>query len=365
MIFISCIILGAVLKLTGGVILPFTVAAMLAMIVYPVVKLLTKIKIPKVISITLAALIVVAGMYLIGVALFSAGRQIMSVYPRYESRLLEIYIYVARFFELSYNENLNFIDNLWGQLGIRTWLRGFALSFSNITINFLKNAFLSVLFMVFLLVEAGSFKTKLEIAFADKSSRIMKILNDIVRQVSRYIVAKFFISLSQGVLFIVFLKWIGVEFAVLWGLFQFIMNFIPNIGSIAAGVCVSAFTLIQFWPNPTPVILVIVMVLLVNNVIGNILDPKIVGDRVGISALVILISLVIWGWIWGFTGMILAVPMTVSIRIVCENIPFLEPVSIMLGTRKAAMANKTKNEKAEADSQAVEPASDTSPPENL
>jgi predicted PurR-regulated permease PerM len=259
---------------------------------------------------------------------------------------------VARFLELSYNEDLNFIDNLWAQLGIRTWFRGFALSFSNITINFLKNAFLAVLFMVFLLVEASSFKEKLEIAFSDTSNRIMKIANDIVRQVSRYMVAKFFISFVQGVLFFVILKWIGVEFAVLWGIFQFIMNFIPNIGSIAAGVCISAFSLIQFWPEPAPVLLVITMIL-IDNIITSIVDPKIVGDRVGISALVILVSLMIWGWIWGFTGMILAVPMTVMVRIVCENIPFLEPVSILLGTRKAAIVKRAEDNRNVSDQAGV------------
>ena len=363
MIFISCIVLGAVLKLTAAVILPFTVAAMLAMIVYPIVRLMAKVKVPKAISITLSAIIVIAGMYLICIILYSAGKQIMSVYPKYENRLVEIYRYLGRFLELSYNEDLNFADNLWGQLGIRTWFRGFALSFSNITINFLKNAFLAVLFMVFLLVEAGSFKTKLEVAFADTSSRILKVLNDIVHQISRYIVAKFFISIAQGSLFVIFLKLIHVEFAVLWGLLQFITNFIPTLGGIVNGIFVSVFALIQFWPNPTPVILVVIMVLLVNNTIGSVLDPKIVGDRVGISALVVLISLMIWGWIWGFTGMILAVPMTVTIRIVCENIPFLEPVSILLGTRKAVLAKKAMMEKKEGDKEAVEPSPDIGAPE--
>jgi predicted PurR-regulated permease PerM len=83
-------------------------------------------------------------------------------------------------------------------------------------------------------------------------------------------------------------------------------------------------------------------------ILGNILDPKIIGDNVGISPLIILVSLAIWAWIWGFVGMIIAVPMTVIIKIVCENISILEPVSILIGSRRSVQAKKTENEKNEA-----------------
>jgi predicted PurR-regulated permease PerM len=83
--------------------------------------------------------------------------------------------------------------------------------------------------------------------------------------------------------------------------------------------------------------MVVGIVLVVNLILCNIFDPKIIGDHVGISPLMVMISLSIWGYIWGFAGMILAVPMTVIIKIVCENIPILEPVSILIGTRKAVV----------------------------
>jgi len=82
----------------------------------------------------------------------------------------------------------------------------------------------------------------------------------------------------------------------------------------------------------------------------NVLDPKIIGDNVGISPLVILVSLSIWGYIWGFAGMLIAVPMTVIIKIICENIPIMEPVSILIGSRKSVRAKKTENEKTETQS---------------
>jgi predicted PurR-regulated permease PerM len=171
---------------------------------------------------------------------------------------------------------------------------------------------------------------------------------DVMRQVTRYLAAKFLISLANGVIFAIALSLVGMEFAIVWGVIQFLLNFIPVVGSIAAGVGISLFALIQFWPVPGPIILVIIIVLATNILLGNIVDPKIVGDNTGISPFVVIASLVIWGWIWGFAGMVLAVPMMVIIRIICENFPFLEPISILLGSRKAILAKKAALEAARA-----------------
>jgi predicted PurR-regulated permease PerM len=242
---------------------------------------------------------------------------------------------------------LSFWENLWGQLGIRTWVRGFALSFSNIFIKFISNAILVVLFIVFILLEAGNFREKLDTAFEERAERINQMGRDIISQVTRYLAAKFFISLATGLITAAGLSLLRLEFAVLWGVIAFIFNFIPTLGSIIAGISTCLFALIQFWPNPIPVIMAIAFILLVN-MIGMILDPRIVGSHVGISPLMVLISLGIWSYIWGFVGMILAVPMTVIIKIVCENIPYLEPVSILIGTRKSVQIIKAEQDKAES-----------------
>ncbi|MDR1837919.1 MAG: AI-2E family transporter [Treponema sp.] len=345
MVFICCIIAVAVLKIAASVILPFTIAALLAFVMYPLFKWLNKRKIPHFVSILLVVIIIGSGLYVFGVVLFNTGRTILSLYPRYERRLTEIYIWAARLFELSYDESLSFWENLWNQLGVRTWIYNFTFSFSNIFLNFVSNAVLIVIFVVFILLEASYFKEKLEAAFENRSERINRMSHDSITQVTRYLMAKFYISLATGVIFAIGLRFIGLEFAIVWGVIQFIVNFIPNLGSIALGVIISLFSLIQFWPDPVPVILVISFILIVNMIIGNILDPKIIGDSVGISPLMVLVSLAIWGWIWGFAGMILAVPMTVIIKIICENISILEPVSILIGTRKSVHVKKVEQEK--------------------
>jgi predicted PurR-regulated permease PerM len=351
--FIACIIAGAVLKLTAPVILPFTIALLLAMVMYPVVLGLDRLHIPRIFSIFLVVSLIIAGLYAFGMVLFTSGRTIILQIPKYESRLTEIYVWAARFFELSYNEDMTILENLWNQLGIRNMIRAFTFSFSGFFIQFFQNALLMVLFVGFLLVEASHFKEKLELAFEDRSNQIERMGDDIMRQVTRYLTAKFFISLITGLVVALGLRLAGLEFAIVWGVVQFVLNFIPSLGSIAAGMVVSLFALLQFWPDPGPVILVILIMLGSNMIIGNVLDPKIIGDNVGISPLVVLASLAIWGWLWGFAGMILAVPMMVTIKIVCENFTFLEPVSILLGSRKAVHAKKAGHEKTEAEGRAL------------
>jgi predicted PurR-regulated permease PerM len=260
------------------------------------------------------------------------------MYPRFESRLTEIYVSVAGLFDLSYDSHLSFIENLWAQLGVRTRIRNYTLSLSNSFIGLLKDAFMVVVFLVFILLEAAHMKEKLVLAFENKwAGQIERLSNSIVRQVMKYLSTKFLLSLATGLVVGVGLQLVGLEFAVFWGLIQFVLNFIPVIGSIAVGAFATLFALLQFWPEPTPIILTGLIMLGVNQLIGNVLEPKIMGDNLGISPLAVLLSLTIWGYLWGFAGMILAVPMTVIVKIVCENVPVLEPVSVFLSSPRSVM----------------------------
>ena len=348
MVFICCIFAGAVLKIASSVILPFTIAVLLSCAMYPLIKVLDKFKFPRFLSILLVIFIMVTGLYVFGMVLFTSGRMIVNLYPNYEERFAKIYEWTANLFELPYDKDESFWKSLWDQPGIRSWVRNFTLSFSNIFFTFLGKAILVMFFVVFILVEANFFKEKLELAFKSRSERINRMGHDLMTQITKYLTAKFLISLANGLIFAVSFYLVGLEFAIVWGIIQFVLNFIPTLGSIAAGVGISLFALMQFWPNPGPIILIVAIVLVVNMVLGNILDPKIIGDHVGISPLMILVSLAIWGYIWGFAGMVLAVPMTVIIKIVCENIPIMEPVSVLIGSGRSTR-KKAENIKNEAE----------------
>jgi predicted PurR-regulated permease PerM len=230
------------------------------------------------------------------------------------------------------------------QLGSQIRIFTYQISYS--LVNFVKDLVMVGIFMVFLLAESVYFKEKLTVAFEGKwAGQVRKISTDIMTQVSRYLSIKFIISVANGIIVGVLLHLIGVEFAEVWGLVQFVLNFIPSLGSIATGVLVSIFSLAQFFPEPAPIILTVVIMIGINMIIGFGLEPKIMGDGLGLSPVVILVSLMVWGWLWGFAGMVLAVPMMVIIKIVCENFPVLEPISILLSSRRAVLAKKAEYEK--------------------
>jgi AI-2 transport protein TqsA len=335
--FICLLLAGAALKLTTPVVLPFIIAVLLTFVLEPLIYVLEKIKIPRAIGAVVIVMILGVGVYLVGAILFTSLRTIISLYPKYELRFTEIYIVVASMLDLPYNEHLTLFQNLWTQLELGSRIQGIAITSSEAFLNFLGNAVMVTLFVVFLLLEMGHFRDRVELAFEGKlSSKIQLIIASTVTQVARYLTTKFIISLGTGILVWLNLVIIDMDFPVVWGVIAFILNFIPNIGSIACGGGILLFALVQFWPDPTPIIIAGAGVTGINMVLGNILEPKVMGDNLGLSPFVVLVSLLLWGWLWGFTGLIVAVPMTVIVKIICENVPILEPVSILLGSYKAA-----------------------------
>lgn len=340
--FIALIMAGAVLKITAPVLLPFTIAVLLSFVLEPLVSALEKIRVPRIIGILLSIFFIGACLYLIGVILFSSGRTILTLYPKYERRFSEIYSRIALVFSLPYDEHLTFFQNLWGQLGLRVRVQGLAFQLSEAFLGFLKDAVMVLLFTAFLLLEISHFRDKIQLAFEDKlSGRIKKAASDVVNQVARYLSVKFFISLTTGILVTIGLSLLKMDFPIVWGVVSFILNFIPNIGSVAAGAGVGVFALVQFWPDPAPIAGSLAVMVGVNMVLGNVLEPKVQGDNLGLSPFVILVSMLAWSWLWGFAGLVLAVPMTVIVKIVCENVPMLEPASIILGSFRAAVRKKT------------------------
>jgi AI-2 transport protein TqsA len=344
--FIALVLAGAVLKITATVVLPFIIAILLAFIMDPIVGALEKLHIPRALAIIIIIIGIGLGLYVTGLILFSSGKTILSQYPRYEKRFLEIYSWIAGLFGLPYDEHRTFIENIWGQLGVRNQIRNYTLSFTNGFIDFLKSLVMVLLFMVFLLLESAHLEEKIAIAFENRfSGKIRSIVDAIVLQVSRYLTIKFFVSLATGILVALGLALLRVDFWLIWGIISFIMNFIPTIGSIAASAGVTLFALLQFWPHGWPVAGAFAVMLLVNFIIGNVLEPQIQGDNLGLSPFVVLVSLLAWGWLWGFAGLVLAVPMTVIVKIICEHIPILEPVAILIGSYKDIQKYKPKKAK--------------------
>lgn len=333
LLVLTVIVLAAVLKVTGTFLIPVTIAMFVSLVFEPlIVALNTKFKIPWIAGIFIVLTLVIVSVWVIASLLLSSIRTIIDLYPRYEERFTVIYKTIAGLFALPYNAESTLFQNLWGQLSIRQTLRNFAFSLSNSLIVFFKDLLLVLLFAVFFLLDLRYLRQKLDFAFGDDSKgKAAIIITDIIQQVTRYMSVKFFISLLTGVLIFLGTFAVGMGFPILWGFLAFILNFIPNFGSILSGVLTSVFALVQFWPKPAPVVFVAVLMCAVNFILGNIIEPRVQGRHLGLSPFIIIVSLSFWGWLWGFTGLILAVPMMVILKIICENVSILHPAAVLMG----------------------------------
>lgn len=166
--------------------------------------------------------------------------------------------------------------------------------------------------------EAFNEKEYFETMTIQRELTLKKTFKEITEQVQRYIITKFLISLSLGLLVGVILRLFGVEFYIIWAMFAILLNFIPNIGSVFAVIMPTLMALVQYGSFGYAAI-VAAVIIIVHNIVGNILEPKIFGNRLGLNPLVILLSLLIWGYIWGIVGMLLSVPLTAIVKIVLSN----------------------------------------------
>ena len=214
----------------------------------------------------------------------------------------------------------------------------FSRSFLQSFISLASKYFIISLTMVFVLLERRFVSRKIKKIYQTRgthSSVVTQLFSKINAQVSRFLLLKTLISMVTAIIIYIGFSVIGVDLKFLWALLTFVFNFIPTIGSIIISVLSILFAIIQFFPNMTPVLLVVLLVGSTQMIVGNILDPKIMGDQLNVSPLVIWISLLYWGLVWGPIGTLLAVPLAVIIRILCEAIPSFHTVGILMGNGAA------------------------------
>ena len=208
--------------------------------------------------------------------------------------------------------------------------------FANQALRYTATAFSSLLIIalivVFMLFEAATFRYKVRIAFtgADAEERFSRVMYEI----QNYIGIKTVVSAATGLLIGVWVGVLGVDFAIFWGLVAFVLNFIPNLGSIIAAVPTTLLAMVQIGVGRG--LLVALGYLVVNMVIGNLIEPHLMGRRLGLSTLVVVLSLVFWGWVWGPIGMLLSVPLTMVVKIMLENTEEFRWVAVLLGDSRAA-----------------------------
>jgi len=325
LVFAAFIIVVAGMRASTTILVPFLLAAFIAIISTPPMFWLQRKGIHK----WLSLLIIIFGIVLIGCLVFvlvgSSLQAFTRELPVYEDKLKELTMtIVTRLKTIGLDTTeLNLMELFNPGAAMKLVATGLN-SFRKV----LTNGFLILMTVIFMLIEASSLPLKLRTIFGDTEDALInfeKFIND----VKQYMAIKTLISLATGIFIAMWLAVIGVDFPLLWGLLAFLLNYVPNIGSIIAAIPAVLLTIVQL--GPTHAVAAATGFLLVNLVMGNFIEPRFMGRSLGLSTLVVFLSLIFWGWVLGPVGMLLSVPLTMTAKIALDSREETRWMSIILG----------------------------------
>jgi len=325
MIVTGLVVMVAGMRALDALLVPFLLAIFCAVVCAPVMFWFMRQRIPK----TVAVLLVVLGLVLL-LVVFSAlvGSSADDFYrtvPTYQARLQQeaaglVAWLQAQGLDISEKTLSEYVDPGAAMRLASRMLSGLG--------GVLTNSFLIIITMVFILLEASTFRTKLQLAFGDVEETLQRFQR-FTEGVKRYMFIKALVSLGTGLTVALWLMLLGVDFPLLWGVLAFLLNFVPNIGSIIAAVPAVLVAYLQLGTGEA--LLAALGYLVVNLVAGNVVEPRFMGRGLGLSTLVVFISLVFWGWVFGPVGMVLSVPLTMTVKLALEGNDGARWLAILLG----------------------------------
>ncbi len=321
----SLVLVLAGLQAAKAILVPFLLAAFIAIISTSPMFWLQRKGLPT----WLALLMVILGVLLFG--LLMAGligtsvRDLSGSLPDYEAKLRELSTGIVAWLQ---KRGLNVSTSVVTELLDPTAAMKLVSTLLNALGNVVTNGFLVLMTAIFMLLEASSFPVKLRTILGGDSS--LTQLDSFVRNVKHYMLIKTLVSLATGVLVAVWVAILGVDLPLLWGLLAFALNYVPNIGSVIAGLPAVLLTLVQL--GPLRALLVAVGYVVINLLIGSFIEPRFLGRGLGLSTLVVFLSLLFWGWLLGPVGMLLSVPLTMTAKIAFDSRDDTRWLAVLLGT---------------------------------
>jgi AI-2 transport protein TqsA len=329
----SVVVVIAGLRIIGPVVLPVLTAAFIAAVSAPVMGALIRAKVPAAVAVMLTCLLDVA--IVVGVAALVATSLsgLSEALPRYQTALSSVHANVIMTLDrwgvavepddlLPFNEGgslLSFSTELVGELT-----------------SLASNVVLVVLLVVFLLLEAEPFQRKLAVLLG-ASARLERFARA-ADMVQRYLFVKTGISLLVAVLVGLLLHFMRVDFAFLWALATFLLNYVPSIGPAIATIPSTAIAVVTLPPAAAAV--VGGGQLLIHLIVGNAIEPRLMGGALGISTLMVFVSMLFWGWLWGPLGALFAVPLTMLLISVFELSPDTRWIAVLLASSEWAEAKR-------------------------
>ncbi len=336
--FAAFVIIVAGMKAAAVLVVPFLLAVFLSIICVPPLFWMQKKGIPGILGILILMFGVISIQMLLVTLVSSSIADFSGNIPFYQERL-KILTFESLQLLSKHGVELE-IDKLAEILNPSRILKLVANTLNGVG-GVLTNTFFVFLTFIFILSEAAGFPNKLRAILNDKNTDLEKYAQ-ITAGVNQYLGIKTLTSLGTGIAVCIWLAVQGVDFPVMWGVFAFLLNYIPNIGSILAAVPAVLLTLIQLGPLAAGI--AALGFLIVNILVGSVIEPKVMGQGIGLSALVVFLSLAFWGWVLGPVGMLLSVPLTMGVKIALSGGESTKWLSILLGSNKEAfrlLQNKT------------------------
>jgi predicted PurR-regulated permease PerM len=328
------VLLGFVLYVCASILQPLFIAGLLVYLILPVHRWLVRWRVPSTAAYVLIVVSVLGLFWGMGELVYGNFAELSGErLTVYEERLDGLIRKALRGlpFTVPNLENWHVRNLLTFDIGpdskIRSVLRAAVGNF----LQFLTATFVVLIYLIFLIAERVSLPGRVARAFgAERAKEIRTVVEAINRAVHDYIALKTFVSFLQGSLSFAVLAAFRVDFAVMWGIFIFLFNFIPYIGSFVAVSLPIVLSVLQYAEQPWKPLLITLLLLLIQRVVDNFIEPRLAGHKLGLSPLVVLLSLAFWAWLWGVIGMILAVPLTVIVKIILENISETKPLATLI-----------------------------------
>lgn len=328
----ALMIIVAGLDAAGNIILPLLFSAFLAILTQPMVAWAQRIGVPVPLAILVVVLLVAAVLALFTAILAQTVSAFTEELPRYEEpfeQLVELAL--AHYSRVGIEPPE--ITDLSAYLEPSAIL-GLVGQTVNAVVGVLSRLLIVTVMLTFILLEATDVTRKIRVAFGGhlEDSIAGRAITESGAKVQRYLVIKTLVSLVTGALAWLLTSMLGVDFALLWGLVAFLLNYVPSIGSIVAGIPPVLLAMVQHGPGIS--LAVALGYLAINITLGSFLEPRLLGRSLGISPLVVLLSLLFWGWVWGPVGMLFSVPMTVIAKLILESHEETTWIAVMLGNAR-------------------------------
>ncbi len=313
------------LKILSFIFIPLVFSMFVALLFLPLMRWLTKRKIPKVISIFFVILLIVGGL-IIGAELIQlSSRQIMSAdtdfFVKAEEKITNLMIYLENVFGVELQKDKNILTQFLQKENLGS------------TVNFLRKSLTMVLmtafFVVLFLAESINMHKVLNKTILKKKYASVKTFMKIEKDLITFIKVKFLVSLLTGIGTGLVCLFFDVSFPIFWGLFAFIINFVQMVGSFISVILLSLFAFVELDPTST-LFFFIVTITGVQVIFGGILEPIFMGKSFSINIITVLVMLMFWGFLWGIPGLIMAIPITVFIKIILDQFPSTKRIASLL-----------------------------------